>query len=776
MALTDSFVLPAGAVLAPVSELPERLRREIGSQDGDYTLSRSNSRAPSKLIDADAAALLREFQQPNTIARAVARFSKAKRIDAERLLEEALPMLQSLIEAGFLVPSFSKEASQLAPSLAAEQRVDGWTVLRCVQALDDTEIHAARGPDGTLGALKICRSAFDSAGPAIVREAAILAELDSTVTPRLLKSGDWNARPYLLTEWFSGADAETVCAEFRRRGDEQARKDLLALTGAVLRAYADLHAQGVIHGDVHPRNLLIDRQRVVKIIDLGFARKTTEGQPSDGLARAGVSFFLEPEFAEAARRSEPPPPATFGGEQYSLAALLYLLLTGAHYLDFVFEKDAMLRQIAEARMVPFARHGIASWPDVERLLEKALSKAPTDRFSSVADFAQAWEAADIPRPASEITHAGDSKLLVIYHNVLGQCAIGGPLMQDGALEAPAVSVNYGGAGLACALYRIACASDDAELLAAADCWSTRAVQEIGNAGAFYDDDLEITRESVGSVSLYHGPAGVYAVQALIAQARGDAVTQSAATQAFIEISRQPCEVLDLTLGRAGALLGCALLLATFDDASLRGAGNDLLKELSQTLEAYPPITEPRGLSSALGIAHGWAGLLYAALCWSITAGEPLPAPLSCRLHELAACAHRVGRGLQWNSYMPGWCNGSAGFVFLWTQAYRATGEQTYLELAEGAAWNAWAMVTPNASLCCGTTGLAYALLNFYRYSGDPTWLRRARDCAQSAAFAPQYERPERPTSLYKGAAGLAVLCADLERPEQARMPMFECEP
>src|SRR5580700_5672407 len=100
MPLTDSFVLPAGAVLQPVSELPEEVRREIGSQNEDFTLSRPNSRTHSKVIDAEAAALLRQFQKPATIAQAVARFSRGRRASAERLLEEALPMLQSLIEAG----------------------------------------------------------------------------------------------------------------------------------------------------------------------------------------------------------------------------------------------------------------------------------------------------------------------------------------------------------------------------------------------------------------------------------------------------------------------------------------------------------------------------------------------------------------------------------------------------------------------------------------------------------------------------------------------------
>jgi serine/threonine-protein kinase len=376
-------------------------------------------------------------------------------------------------------------------------------------------------------------------------------------------------------------------------------------------------------------------------------------------------------------------------------------------------------------------------------------------------------------------------------------------MNDGTMLPPTTSVNYGSAGLAYAIYRVACASDDAALLALADVWSDKSLGETKSDCAFYSEDLEITPESVGGLSLYHGPAGVYLAQALIAKARGDSASQYAGARAFIETCRQPCEVLDLTLGRAGALLGCTFLLDSLRGASVlnsvfsardevRALGNEIAGRISKIIDGYAPIGPSCELRT-LGIAHGWAGLLYALQCWCVASDGSLPDSFGRRLRELSECAEPVGRGLQWkwstaatdgvSPYVAGWCNGSAGYVFLWTQAYRATGNASYLELAEGAAWHTWETVSPNGSLCCGTAGQAYALLNFYRCSSDPNWLRRARDAAESAPAASAYQRdikvdvPEwRLQSLYKGDAGLAVLEADLKRPELARMPMFEREP
>ena len=79
-------------------------------------------------------------------------------------------------------------------------------------------------------------------------------------------------------------------------------------------------------------------------------------------------------------------------------------------------------------------------------------------------------------------------------------------------------------------------------------------------------------------------------------------------------------------------------------------------------------------------------------------------------------------------------------------------------------------------LCHGASGNAYALLAHWRASGDARSLRRARCFAAWCAthYAPLEHVPERPHSLYEGAAGFGVLCVDLLRdPARARMPGAE---
>jgi serine/threonine-protein kinase len=123
--------------------------------------------------------------------------------------------------------------------------------------------------------------------------------------------------------------------------------------------------------------------------------------------------------------------------------------------------------------------------------------------------------------------------------------------------------------------------------------------------------------------------------------------------------------------------------------------------------------------------------------------------------------------------MPGWCNGSAGFVHLWTAANAAYRDDRWAVLAERAGWDAY--LTPAIpQLCCGLAGQAYGLLELHRHTGEGRWLAAATELAERAAAEVLSGRADGciAGSLHKGELGIAVLAADLSRPETASMPFF----
>jgi eukaryotic-like serine/threonine-protein kinase len=799
MRLTGSFVLPQDVELRPVQELSQELRQSTGAADGDFALSRPNSRSPSKIIDASAAQLVRQFEKPSTIAQAVARFSRIQigpePLAAEQILEEALPLLRSLIHAGLLVEAGSTRLTPSTESLAPGETTDSWSIARCVQSLEDTELYLVSNDNRQWGALKIARPDDAGAQRMIQNETELLRDESVSSLPTLLASGRWHDRPYFVTEWISGINAASAAAEIREEASPDLRQQLHALGAAILEAYSDLHEHGILHGDIHPRNLLVDRQGRVTLLDFGLA---AHSQESPHRQRGGIGFYYEPEFARAALDDLSAPAASFAGEQYALAAMLYLLVTGSHTQDFKLGRIEMLGQIATGAMVPFAKRGMEAWPLLEEALCRALSRDPAARYASTLEFAQTWRNAKPTDPPSAVHSRPNSKLREIRQQVLSKSAIDGEWMRHGFKAPPTLPINNGAAGLAFALLRISSATDDGELLAVADAWATRAIAAIDSVEAFESKPENPQPTRVGLASLHYQRPGVYVAQALIAAARGDLSTQQRATREFVAWGRQtlqePNPPIDLTVGLAGSLLAAALLIDAMPEpldspgaketrVELLSFGRDLSAQLWTILDGYAPVGEEPNLMG-FAMAHGWAGLLYATLTWNAAAGSPITDSFNQRLDQLAVRAQPAGRGLYWPSMQresfPSWCNGSAGHVFLWTEAYRATSENRYLALAEGAAWNTWENPSRFASLCCGQGGQAYALLNLYRHTREELWLHRATKmsgwAAQLAMANPQtHDSPPetRPGSLYNSIAGLAVLDADLERPLEARMPLFE---
>jgi serine/threonine-protein kinase len=300
-----------------------------------------------------------------------------------------------------------------------------------------------------------------------------------------------------------------------------------------------------------------------------------------------------------------------------------------------------------------------------------------------------------------------------------------------------------------------------------------------DALAFHDREIGIRPDSVGEISIFHSAAGTACVEALVANACGDGRWAGRAAATFATASRLPCASVDLTVGRASTVLGATLLCEALAGTGIaeRCGLLDLADEtLARILGGLPAgISDEHGLRLR-GIAHGWAGVLYAALRWCEATAARVPAVVGDRVEELAALARTIRGSVSWHGPhdMPmagGWCHGPAGYAHLWATASRVLDDTAHADRALRAAEASWAHSERTATLCCGSAGQAYAMLVAHQVSGDTRWVAHAHELAGRAAR----EAGTRwclPNSLWKGDVGIALLAADLERPLSACMPLF----
>jgi serine/threonine protein kinase len=788
------FVLASDVRLISAEDLTKSDLARSGCQPGDVVLSRHHARALAKALDPAAASLVRLFSVPTTLVEAITKIARESDIAAAEALDAYSGVLRTLINQGFLVQQSQDDQDAREPFLKPGQNVDGFEVVRCVHMYDDTELHQVYDASGRSGALKIARTDSATTGGQLAREADLHKALVASVAPLFIAQGKLKGRPYLVVEWRNGR-AVTAEADAVRAGNDGWAGKILDLCLSVLDAFATLHASGVVHGDIHPNNVLAGPDGKITVLDYGYARLLRGPRRLTTCKRGGVGFFFEPEYAEARLRDRPPPVSTPRGEQYALAVLIYLLLTGQHHTPFSFDERTMFEQIRSEHPRSFGEIGCTSWPSVEQVLATALHKNPARRFVSLGAFAAALRSAGKQPPAqmrkSGTELATSSALSVLLAEVVGQLGVGGPLTRLGLNFPPKASVHSGASGIAYALHRIACAREDSALLAAASLWSQRALRLSDDPDAYFDPKEGVTEATVGRSSIAHSVTGTAFVHGLIAEANGDVTSATKTIQLFSAASKQDCPNPDLFLGRAGLLHACSTLIGAMakmgehlvDSAPIIETGNTLHAGLLNELAFAPPIGESDNFDN-LGMAHGWSGYLFALMAWSRARGEPMPPAILLRLEQLAACAVTTENGLRWPirvsrkdaselNYMPGWCNGGTGHILTWLLAAEIFAESEFSDLAVRAANEVLAADRRRTVpfLCCGMTGTAYAMLALYRSSGDPRWLNHAHRLAQDAAET--IRSPKYPfTSLFRGATGLAVLAAELREPRFAQLPIF----
>ena len=648
------FILPPDAKVLPVSELSARARSRIGAQaEGQSVVTRQGFRVATRLIPPPLAALLGEFREPSLLTEAVLRFSQAQGEDPQSLLDVAFDALATLVEARLLVPEDAPEADAPGPSLAAGQEFAGFEIESSVRSLDDSEVFRARAADGQTVAVKIARDERWDLHAVLAHEAQMLRRLDGRDTPRLHAHGVHAGRAFLAMEWCSGVSIGVAAQTLRAARD---RPRLHALVTRMLHAYGRLHASGVLHGDIHPGNCLVRDDGRVVILDFGHARVIADAASDTDVTRTGVPQFHDPQMARALLDGRPAPAATPASEQFAVAVLAYLLLTGQHPIDAPAVQDELLRRIAERAPLPFAARGVPAWPGVEQVLHRALAREPRQRFADVDEMAHAFARSDATglrwRPSSPPLDASEQAFATAVEGVRG-------------LE-PVQRFRRDQAWFA---LRVALALDDAELLAAADLLATRASRG-------WDTCV---------------------VSATLAQARSDARAEGRAITKFLAGTDDVGDGLHLALLAASRVL---------DGASARCTEVAALTEWSAGWLEHLPPAEPH---PAFGRSLADPSYVLATLALARTGRVPMPAALAPSLEILArerrggvqlwALAHDVFAderycSLALSARLPkSWL--MRGFALL--RRYQLTGERRFLVAARRAAGAAAESGLPDAA-------------------------------------------------------------------------------
>jgi eukaryotic-like serine/threonine-protein kinase len=204
------------------------------------------------------------------------------------------------------------------------------------------------------------------------REAQSAGGLQHPNIVTIYDMGDEQNLPYIAMELIEGESLEQIIAH--RTSLPVALK--LTYASQACRAFDYAHKRGIIHRDIKPGNVMVNKESVVKVVDFGIARVLDTSKTQTGML-IGTYAYMSPEQYYGEHADE-------RSDIWSFGVLLYELL--CYQKPFTGENPAsLMHSICQQEPRPLRELAPDCPPEMEVIISKLLRKSPQDRSQSMED-------------------------------------------------------------------------------------------------------------------------------------------------------------------------------------------------------------------------------------------------------------------------------------------------------------------------------------------------------------------------------------------------------
>lgn len=229
-------------------------------------------------------------------------------------------------------------------------------------------------------AVKILPSKFSSNVQFIerfFREGQAAAKLNHPNIVQAFDVGQHRDTYYFVMEYVDGRTVHDDIVEQKRYPE----KDALDVAIQVAEALDHAHERGLIHRDVKPKNIMMSKQGVVKLADMGLARAVSDKEAAEAeKGKAfGTPYYISPEQVMGLESIGPQ------SDIYSLGATLYHMVTGVVPYEGKDPSEVMKKHL-KANLTPPDHVNPKLSASISEVIEMMMAKKPGDRYKSCKDL------------------------------------------------------------------------------------------------------------------------------------------------------------------------------------------------------------------------------------------------------------------------------------------------------------------------------------------------------------------------------------------------------
>lgn len=233
--------------------------------------------------------------------------------------------------------------------------------------------------------------------------------LASLTHPNIVQVYDFDVADdivYIVMEYIDGRTLRQVIGEAKKEDETLPIKDAIKVVRYTAKALAYAHKMNMIHRDVKPENIMIEKSGRVVLADFGFAKLLTGNDDKISKELRGTPAYMAPEQGMGK-------PVSDATDIYALGVIFYELVTGK--FPFFDKKPlAIIAKHVNEKVIPPRKIKGSVPKKVEDIILKALEKDPKDRFQSAKHLLKVVEKLKEGKtdhlPSASLVLDGETKL------------------------------------------------------------------------------------------------------------------------------------------------------------------------------------------------------------------------------------------------------------------------------------------------------------------------------------------------------------------------------
>ena len=238
-------------------------------------------------------------------------------------------------------------------------------------------------PAGTVVAVKVLRQEYMH-DPDLVRRFKNESKAISLLNhPNIVKVYDVSVNDHLQYIVMEYVDGMTLREYLNERGGKLSSRETVHFISQILKALEHAHANGVVHRDIKPQNIMLLDNGQLRMMDFGIARISRADNPLLAGKAMGSVHYISPEQAKGDETD-------CTSDIYSVGVMMYEMLSGHLPFDADDVVEVAIKQISDE---PRPLHELA--PEVPYALveitEKAMAKLPQNRYPSARAMLEALD-------------------------------------------------------------------------------------------------------------------------------------------------------------------------------------------------------------------------------------------------------------------------------------------------------------------------------------------------------------------------------------------------